>query len=343
MSDQCFWDADIATLCDEADKRGKRAYCGTKNNYTDADIVALEQWAQERCTYLVYGKEVAKTGTSHLQIYMEFENTIAMKSICKKLFPMWLGYRRGTPKQAAGYCKKGNAELPKDADPPTQDYWFPRTVSTPGFRDEEHPWILGNEFGTISHQGKRSDLDDVVESICGERRTIHEIARAHPREFIKYNKGIRDLRSLMIAPRQLDTMPEVIVLWGRSQTGKTMGARDTYFPGIPSYTWTPQQSHWFDRYDGEDKIIFDEFRAQLPFATMLNILDRYECLLPFKGGFINIRASKFVITSPKPPHLWYDAEDSYDKLNQLQRRITTIYHCTSLGHFKVKWHDEARF
>ena len=111
MTDICFFAE--AEPCDELDKRGKRHYCGTKNNYTENDIVALHKWAQEKCTYLVYAKEVGeKCNTPHLQIYMEFANTIAMKTICNKLFPMWLGFRKGTPKQAAGYCKKGTCHPP---------------------------------------------------------------------------------------------------------------------------------------------------------------------------------------------------------------------------------------
>ena len=86
----------------------------------------------------------------------------------------------------------------------------------------------------------------------------------------------------MIDPRKLDKMPEVIWRWGLTGTGKTETAY-TDFDAIPHYVWGPANGGWWDRYDGEDKVIFDEFRGQMPMGTLLMILDRYECMLPYKG------------------------------------------------------------
>jgi hypothetical protein len=168
-----FWPDDLTDELDALDKRGKRHYVGTKNNYTDEDIVKIDTWAQDRCTYLVYAREIGDKGTPHLQIYMEFENTISMKSICKQLFPLWLGIRKGTPKQAAGYVKKGT-DKPPEACTRGYEYFFDRTV------DDPETWELGGEFGEISRQGKRSDLDEVVETLVHEKRPLREVALEHP-------------------------------------------------------------------------------------------------------------------------------------------------------------------
>ena len=325
MIDTMFFEE--AEPCDDLDKRGKRHYCGTKNNYTDDDIAALHKWAQEKCTYLVYGKEVGGINkTPHLQIYMEFENTISMKSIVKKLFPMWLGLRKGTPKQAAGYCKKGTC--PHDQDKYTCDhckafrgdysFFFPRT------EDDPETWQLGGEFGEISRQGKRTDLDEVVEMIVHEKKTVRETALEHPSQYIKYHKGIRDMRALVLTPRSLSAMPEVIVLWGKTGLGKTRDAYIKYWPTLSHYVWKPSNGNWWDGYDGEDKIIIDEFRGQMTWSDILGLLDRNEFRAPYKGGFVNIQASKFVITSPFPPERWYKDDDRYDRYQQLARRITKV-------------------
>lgn len=327
MSDVSFWDGDLVD--DKEDKRGKRAYVGTKNNYTDDDIAALEKWAQTKCTYLVYGKEVGKKGTPHLQIYMEFKDAKTMKSIVKNLFPMWLGFRGGSPKQAAGYCKKGDVtkqDLLESFDQADWAYLFPRTVDEPEMFFEDKPWDLGNEFGEISQQGKRTDIDEVVEAIIGEKRTIRDVAFLYPAQFVKYNKGLRDLRSLCLEPRQLATMPTVYWVWGLTGTGKSYHAHNSFWPDLPHYEWSPMNGAWWDRYDGEDKIILDEFRGQMPMGQLLAILDWKGCMLPYKGGFVNIQASKFVITSPKPPELVYNDADDYDRTDQLLRRITKVYH-----------------
>lgn len=309
----CFWDDEAETA--EADTRGKRHYCGTKNNYTDEDIAALETWAQTKCTYLVYGKEVGKLGTPHLQIYMEFKDTISMKAIVKKLFPMWLGFRKGSPKQAAGYCKKGTDEIPTGE---TAAYFFPRTV------EEPETWDLGGEWGEISQQGKRTDIDDVVEMIVYEKRSMRDTALEFPSQYVKYHKGLQSLRSMVLAPRLLDKMPQVIVLWGPTETGKTRDAYHKYWPEEKHYVWKPSNGSWWDNYDGEKKVIIDEFRGSMTWADILGLLDRYEFRAPIKGGFVNIQADKFIITSPIPPRLWYKDDDRYDRFNQLERRFTKV-------------------
>jgi len=324
MTETSFWNEDTADEIDQADKRGKRNYVGTKNNYTDEDITKLEEFAKLKCTYLVYGKEIGSVEkTPHLQIYMEFQNTISMKSIVKKLFPMWLGYRKGTPRQAAGYCKKG-----EDLVPPTEsgyDYFFPRSEENPGEPAGIFgaPWD-GKEFGEISRQGKRTDIDELVEMIVHENRTIRDTALEHPAQFVKYHKGLRDLRALVLPPRSLTKAPEVIVLWGKTDTGKTRDAYTKYWPEIPHYVWRPSNGNWWDGYDGEDKIIIDEFRGTMVWSDLLGLLDRNEFRAQYKGGFVNIQASKFIITSPFPPHTWYKEDDRYDRYAQLARRITSI-------------------
>ena len=129
----------------------------------------------------------------------------------------------------------------------------------------------------------------------------------------------------------LNTMPQVIVRWGETGTGKSEGARLKHWPTLPTHVWEPSHGQWWDGYDGQEKIILEEFRGQMPFSDLLSLLDKHSCRRPIKGGFVNIVASKFVITSPLPPSMWYKELDSYDRYNQLERRITQIIHCKK-GH-----------
>lgn len=308
MSD-CLWE-EVAEPADP-NAPGKRAYVGVKNNYTEEDVAKVQVWAANKCKYLVYGREVGKQGTPHLQMYMEFKDKISMTAIVKKLFPMWLGYRKGTPKQAAGYCKKADEKPPKN-----EGYdWF--------FDNPSQDWD-GEEFGEISQQGKRTDIDVCVEMIVHEGATVRQVAMEHPAQFVKYNKGFRDLRSLVLQPRNLQAMPEVIVLWGPTGVGKTRDAYIKYWPDEPHYVWKPSNGNWWDGYDGEKKIIIDEFRGQMTWSDILGLLDRNEYRAPYKGGFVNIQADKFVITSPFPPDRWYKDDDRYDRFKQLERRITKV-------------------
>lgn len=314
---QCgFWDDDLVDSAPPP-KRGKRAYVGTKNNPTPEDIVAAQKFGREKCTYFVMGLEWGKLEeTPHLQMYMEFKEAKPFKFVHDNCFRCWLAGRQGRPKEAAGYCKKGNSVPPHGKG---YDYFFPRTMENP------ENWKEPFECGTITAQGKRTDIDMPVEALVHEGAKLKDIAREYPTAFVKYHKGFAALRSHMLEPRMLDKMPEVIWRWGLTGTGKTECAYYDY-DAIPHYVWGPANGGWWDRYDGEDKIILDEFRGQMPMGTLLMILDRYECMLPYKGGFVNVRASKFVITSPKPPDQIYADTDSHDKTDQLMRRITKVVH-----------------
>lgn len=300
------------------EKRARAIVC-TKHNYTSEDIDALCAWAKEKCGYLVYGREKCpETGTPHLQIYMELKDGMSYSALNKKLFNAWFRKRRGTPKQAAGYCKKGDEEPP---DGKGYDYFF----------DNPSDNWEGLEFGEISMQGKRTDIDNPVEMIVHDGCTLREVALEHPVSFVKYHRGFTALRAMTLLPRNLPSAPEVIVLWGPTGVGKTRDAHIKYWPDEPHYVWRPSNGQWWDGYDGQKKVIIEEFRGTMPWSDLLGLLDRNEFRAPVKGGFVNIQADKFIITSPKPPHQWYKDEDTYDRYSQLTRRLTQVIHLGPLN------------
>lgn len=83
-----------------------RAWCFTVNNYSDEDTSRVEE-VSSLTSYLVYGKEVGEKGTPHLQGYMYFDNAKSFSKI-QKIMPKGthLEVAKGTPDQAATYCKK---------------------------------------------------------------------------------------------------------------------------------------------------------------------------------------------------------------------------------------------
>lgn len=262
-----------------------RNYVFTVNNYNDDSLKAL--LACKSLSYLVYGKEIApSTGTPHLQGYVEFKRSMEFKSLKKLLPTAYLAKRKGTAQQASKYCMKA------------KDYI---------------------EHGTISKQGKRSDLADVVEMI-ESKATIQDIALACPEQYIKYNRGIEKLRVFHIPVR--NTVPHVSVFYGPTGSQKTYRALQLMDP--IHYVWYPQQGLWFDGYDGHDCVLFDEFRGQLPFGMMLNLLDRYDSRVQIKGGTSRFNATKIFITSPVHPREWYPHLEGNDKIDQLLRRLTVI-------------------
>lgn len=300
-------------------KRGSRRIVGVKNNYTTNDITTMCQFFKsEKVHYYVYGLEEGEQHTPHIQFYFEVNDAMSYSAIQKKLgFSCWLKAAKGHGRDAAGYCKKGALHSSPWKKKNGKDDW------SYYFDNPSESW-LGGEDGELSMQGKRTDIDAPVEAIRFDSATLSTIAHDFPIQYVKYYKGFQSLRSHMLLPRKLESMPEVIWLHGPTGTGKTHDAYHKYWPDIPHYHWKPSNGNWWDGYDGQDKIILDEFRAQMTWSDILGLLDRYECRVPIKGGFTQIQASKFVITSPHKPEHTYKEDDRYDRIAQLLRRITEV-------------------
>lgn len=269
-----------------------RNFVFTVNNPEFETVNRLKGWDQIK--YIVCGSEVGESGTPHLQGYVELKASKPFKTIKNVMPTAHIEARRGTAAQAADYCKKDG------------DYW---------------------ELGTISKQGARTDIREAT-ALIQEGRRMRDIALECPEVYVKYHRGLEKYQALLMEPR--NEAPTVTVLYGPTGTGKSRRAREL-LQG-PGYVWHPQQGQWFDGYQGEDDVIFEEFRGQLPFGQVLSLLDRYDCRVQFKGGCCEFRATNIVLTSPVHPREWYrDIGD--DKVDQLMRRITTV-ECTSA---EVEW------
>lgn len=269
-----------------ATRRQLRNACFTINNPDMTRQAFIDRVAESaRATYVVVGSEMGESGTPHLQGYIEFARPTDFSVVHELLLHGHVETRRGTAAQASAYCKK--------------DECF-------------------TEWGTISNQGKRTDISDVVDMVT-EGASTSEIAVQYPEQYIKYFKGIVALQCALIRPRM--DAPEVRVYYGATGTGKSLRARQ-WLPN--AYVWHPQQGTWFDSYKGEHEVIFEEFRGQIPFGMLLSLLDRYCCKVQYKGGVMEFAALKVAITSPVHPSQWYLCLSENDRYDQLARRLSDV-------------------
>lgn len=285
-----------------------RNVCFTKNNPTDVNAYVDRLRDDVRVTYGVVGVEWGESGTMHLQGYLEFKRKIEFTVAHELLERAHLEPRRGPAAAAATYCRKG-----------TQSHaeWLQLGEEGPGFGIDAHVF----EWGTRSAQGARSDIREVSAAVANGA-SMQDIARDFPVQFIYYSRGVMNLKAALIQPRC--TVPEVKVFHGPSGSGKSHAARE-WLPN--AYIWHPQQGAWFDGYQGETEVIFEEFRGQLQFGMMLSLLDRYDCKVQYKGGVVEFAAVRIAITSPKPPTEWWVCLDEHDRVEQLLRRISEVVEC----------------
>lgn len=101
---------------------------------------------------------------------------------------------------------------------------------------------------------------------------------------------------------------KVTVTWyhGPSGSGKTRRAVSS----CPvSEVWVQNDSHWFDGYVGQPTIVLDgKTRPTLSLLELLNIIDNYCIKLPVKGGCVEAKYTKVVVTALTPPAQFF-AED----------------------------------
>lgn len=274
--------------------RSAKHWCFTLNNYTDVELQALAQASSElleskSIQYLVYGKEVGEANTPHLQGFVSFtaRKTLAQVRSVPGLSRSHCEPAKGTPLQAATYCKK----------------------------DGEY-----TECGTLplGERGRRTDLEQLYERIKSGA-TQKEIADEFPSQFIRYRNSI--ISCIADHQTERDWQCDVKVLWGRTGTGKTRQVFEAH-PSKDIYVHPGDQ--WFNGYEGQPVALFDDFNgSEFKLSYLLKLLDRYKMKVPVKGGYVQWIPKTIYITSNKDPADWY-RNAIQEHRDAMFRRINTI-------------------
>lgn len=234
------------------------------------------------CQYLIVGAEVGASGTPHLQGYIEFKKATRFTT-ARKL----LGGR-------------AHIEIRKGPQEKAIDYC-----------KKDGDWT---ERGERKIQGDRVDLDRVRELAHeGGMRAVSaysNLQQIHVAEkYLTYNEEKRDWK------------PTVTWIWGPTGTGKSRKAREM-LADVDYYTKN-DGAKWWPGYDAHEAVIIDDFRdSWFTLTEMLSLLDRYEKVVEFKGGYRQFLARQIIVTSAFPPRQCY--KNTGEAIEQLIRRIDTV-------------------
>lgn len=265
-------------------------WCITLNNYTDEEQERLRGLVPDQATYVIFGREVGESGTPHLQIYCEFRNRKALRTV-KNLVGVraHVESRRGTSLEASDYCTK----------------------------DEDY-----EVFGVLSapQPGRRTDLEAIRAKIADGASDL-EVAEADFGKWVIYRNSFSAYRELLRPPIMRRGL-RVYVLWGESGTGKS---RYAVRRGGTDYWMSPDPTlQWFDGYRGEQTVIIDDYDGGANSRFLLRLLDVYGLRVPIKGGFVAWNPTTIFITSNKCPSDWH-----VDITAPLRRRIHHVLKLTS--------------
>lgn len=177
------------------------------------------------------------------------------------------------------------------------------------------------DWGFGTGQGERTDLEKVSDYVK-EGKSMTEIGEEYPIQVIKFHKGILYLSSLLKRPRI--GVKEVEIYWGDTGTGKTRKALDIdeklYQVNVPG----KDGQVWYDGYDGQKTILFDDFYGWISWVELLRITDRYAYRLRVKGGYLPCMANRIIFTSNTHPDNWYNYSDRMVKA-AFQRRVNYVF------------------
>lgn len=152
-----------------------RHWCFTLNNYQAADIERLTR-LQPDIDYLIFGKEVAATGTPHLQGFVSFKTRVRRATAIERIGQAHLTVTRNVD-QAIEYCKK-------EGD-----------VTEIGTRPK------GNG------SGRRSDLDDFKAAVVAGEYRISVLRALFSDVVAKYPRFVSDFIQDSIPKRAVDPHP----------------------------------------------------------------------------------------------------------------------------------------
>lgn len=294
-----------AVFSEELDPRAKyRAWVYTCNNFTDDDKRSFAALA-ERAVYWCQAPEVGESGTPHLQGFIRFENAISLQSLKKSNARAHFAAAKGTDKQNRTY------------------------IFGPYDKDDKHKPANpdAEELGTMAEQGKRTDIEVVREQVVAGQ-SMQQIALTA--------RSYQSIRTAEILYKYIDMprteQPKIYWFYGPTGCGKSYSAEnDIMSPDGPKKVFCPLTSKWWDGYEREEVVIFDDVRSSWfdaagGFSWILRLGTRLPFRVETKGGSRQMVAKRVYITAPFSPDELFCHYAAGEDLQQLHRRITEIRH-----------------
>jgi len=181
-------------------------------------------------------------------------------------------------------------------------------------------WV---EFGVKPSQGS-DDLSSLIEQMKEGTLTNEDIVLDFPTVYSRNCRAIDRAWAIINKRRTAGNnnfrRVEVFVLWGEAGCGKTRECIDRAGDEPPYMVEFDAHKLWWDGYNGQKTIIFDDFYGQVQYSEILRLLDGHQKRLNVKGSYEYAQWTKVFFTSNKCPCLWYKSPRAWD-LPAFRRRV----------------------
>lgn len=176
------------------------------------------------------------------------------------------------------------------------------------------------EFGERPKQGLRSDIKDTVAQIMDGGMTADDVAVGDPGFFHQYGRTLDRIESIALRRRWRTWMTEGVWITGPTGCGKSHEAFDGYTP--ETHYIKNLNEDWWDGYKGQPIVILNEFRGQIRFSELLDLVDKWPKTVKWRNKeSVPFLARKVIITSIKAPEDVYKHSTDEEPWGQFYRRF----------------------
>lgn len=266
--------------------------------FTDAAPLA------DATTFIAYQREVCPaTQREHWQGYAEFPTRRTIRTIQEQLGcpGAHIEKRRGTAQQAAEYANKDATRKPGSE---------PVSIG-----------CISQPTGQCNGAAKLSALQKRIL----DGTPVEALRDEDPMAFHQYGRTLMAIEDAHLRKKFRTTMTRGTWLWGPTGVGKSHRAFDEFDPAT-HYLWKLDDRGWQDGYAGQKTVIINDFRGEIPFNHMLQLVDKWPYTVSRRGREpAPFLAEKVIVTSAMHPHEVYRKSlADGDKLAQFDRRFEVI-------------------
>lgn len=267
-----------------------RTYAGcTLNNPTVAEIEHLKNLDGTKFKWAVFALETGESGTTHVQAAWSFKHGKTFDATKKFLGSQRWHFEemRSGAFAASAYCLKGEQ---------SKEEWEESGV------DGDH---YGEGLNLLAEYGTRPEMSDEKVDIWTEILQAiqngwknYEIVAKWPSTAMRCQAALDRYRLEYESSQAQWRDVEVEYWWGPTGTGKTRGALYDEDGKFRTDVYRATNSkHPFDKYDGQDVLVIEEFRSQWACRDLLNWLDGHPLHLPARYADRMAQYTKVIIIS----------------------------------------------
>lgn len=287
------------------------------------DVIKEKLSKIKNLDYWCMSDEIGEEQTYHTHIGLSRGSAIRFSQLKKMFPPAHLDMCKGSMQEVRNYITKSGPKWEKHKKKETN---LPDTFEEYG----ECP---------IEAQGARNDITNLYDMIK-DGFSDYEIIDANPQYMLKIDK-IERARQIVRDNQFKNTFRniEVTYIFGDSGVGKTRSVMEE-FGYDKVYRVTNYDQHPWDGYDGQDVVVFEEFRSSFRIQDMLNYLDGYPLNLPCRyANKVACFTKVFIITNiPLEEQFVSVQKDHPETWQAFLRRLHKVkkYSSTGIKEYSLK-------